>query len=98
MIEDYERTGFGYCNSLGVGEVENASSDYGDCVAKPAWVCETLEKQTPSLEFLLYIEAAWGLERDEWAQDVIARVKSQPDEWSSNGASSVPGEVADADS
>lgn len=77
VIEDYERTGFGYCNSLGAGEVENASSDYGDCVATPAWVCETLDKHTPSLEVLLYTEAAWGFERDEWSQDVIACVKAE---------------------
>lgn len=76
VIEEYERTGFGYCNSLGVGKVDNAPSDYGDCVATPAWVCQTLQEQAPSLEFLLYTEGGWGTNRDEWAQDVVACVKS----------------------
>jgi SAM-dependent methyltransferase len=78
VIKEYERTGFGYYNSLGAGEVENAPSDYGDCVAAPAWVCQTLQEHTPSLEFLLYTEGGWGFRRDEWAQDVIACVKADP--------------------
>jgi SAM-dependent methyltransferase len=95
VIEDYERTGFGYCNSLGVGEVENAPSDYGDCVATPAWVCQTLQEQTPSLEFLLYLEGGWGMKRDEWAQDVIACIKRVPDDSKSNSASGASSEADD---
>jgi SAM-dependent methyltransferase len=79
VLQEYERTGFGYYNSLGHGEaeIENASSDYGDCVASPEWVCKTLQQNTPSLEFLLYLEGGWGYERDLWSQDVIACIKSE---------------------
>ncbi len=86
VIKEYERTGFGYYNSLGAGEVENAPSDYGDCVATPAWVCQTLQEQAPSLDFLLYTEGGWGFNRDKWAQDVIACIKAVPDEEFQNGA------------
>jgi SAM-dependent methyltransferase len=70
VLRDYEETGFGFRPGF------RPDLNFGDCVATREWVCAQLE-QAPKLQLLLYVEGGWGVERDEWSQDVIACARAR---------------------
>jgi SAM-dependent methyltransferase len=69
ILEDYDRTGFGYCANL-----SSFPSDYGNTISSPAWVCKKLE-MFPKLQLVLYTEGGWGPKRDHWSQDAVGCVR-----------------------
>jgi SAM-dependent methyltransferase len=65
VLTQYDDTGFGFRAVEGRHE-----EGFGDCLASPAWVSSQLDRTTPDLDLVLYLEHAW------LDQDVIAATKS----------------------